>query len=123
MAPLWTVEFYESPAEGRPVQDFLDRLDKPRRTKVLAAIALLGEEGPTLPFPYSSQIRGKLRELRTHHGAEHYRVLYFEGPNRVFVLLHAFLKRAKKTSERDIAIAETRMARYLEEIEKGRKST
>lgn len=78
-------------------------------------IRLLEEQGPTLPFPYSSQVRGKIRELRAHYGDDQYRVLYFGAPGRVFVLLHAFEKRSEKTPERDVRIAAARMQRYLEE--------
>lgn len=115
--PPWKIEFYESDDDGYPVQDFLDGLDKPRRAKVVALIALLEEQGPTLPFPYSSQVRGKVRELRTQYGKERYRVLYFGGPKRTFVLLHALEKSTEKLPERDIKIAEERMKRYLEENE------
>ena len=117
----WTVAFYESPEEGCPVRDFLDGLDSRRRAKVLALIRLLEEEGPTLPFPYASQVRGKVRELRAHYGRGHYRVLYFAGPSRIFVLLHALVKRSARLPEQDIVLAERRMARYLERQEKGRK--
>ncbi|OGL05884.1 MAG: hypothetical protein A3I03_15095 [Candidatus Rokubacteria bacterium RIFCSPLOWO2_02_FULL_68_19] len=85
----WTIEFYESGEEGCPVRAFLDSLEKARRAKVLAVIALLGEEGP--------------------------------APNRMFVLLHAFVKRSQKTPERDIAIAEARMARHLRQIKERGK--
>ena len=100
------MEFYESDEDGCPVQEFLDRLDKRRRAKLLAIIKLLEEEGPTPPFPYSSQVRGKLRELRAHYGSELYRVLYFGAPHRTYVLLHALEKRTAKLSERDIKRAE-----------------
>ena len=80
-------------------------------------IRLLEEQGPTLPFPYSSQIRGKLRELRTRFGNKHFRVLYFGAPGRVFVLLHALSKRTTKLPAGDIVKAETRMKRYLEQLD------
>jgi hypothetical protein len=89
VTPPWAVAFYESDEDGSPVEGFLDALDPPRRAKVLAVIRLL-EEQATLPFPYASQVRGRLRELRAHFGREQYRVLYFGAPGRVFVLLHAF---------------------------------
>ncbi len=117
MTPPWKIEFYENDDDGCPVQDFLDGLDKPRRAKVVALIALLAEQGPTLPFPYSSQVRGKVRELRTQYGKERYRVLYFGGPKRTFVLLHALGKSTVKLPDRDIKIAEDRMKRHLEENE------
>jgi len=121
VAQAWAVAFYEDPEEGCPVRDFLDGLDPRRRAKVLAVIRLLEEEGPTLPLPYASQVRGKLRELRAHYGKEHYRVLYFGGPGRTFILLHALAKRSARLPVQDIVLAENRMARYLERQEKRRR--
>jgi hypothetical protein len=111
----WTVVFYENDEEGCPVRAFLNGLDDKRRAKLLAMIRLLEEQGPTMPFPYSSQVRGKIRELRAHYGDDHYRVLYFGAPGRVFVLLHAFEKRSEQISERDVRIAAARMQKHLEE--------
>lgn len=116
----WVIEFYGNEAEGCPVREFLLGLNKPRRAKVVALIQQLGEHGPTLPFPYSSHIRGKLYELRGHYGREQYRVLYFGAPGRVFVLLHAFVKRTATVPERDIKLAEERMKVYLRATEKPR---
>ena len=54
-------------------------------------VRLLGAKGPTLPFPYSSQIRGsrhpKMRELRVQHRGRPYRVFYVFDPRRVAILL------------------------------------
>ena len=112
--PIWRVEFYETPEHGCPIRDFLDELERPARAKMLALIQLLAEKGPTLPFPYSSQVRGKLRELRTQYGRDKLRVLYFGATAREWVLLHGFTKRTSKTPEQEIKIAEARMTEYLE---------
>ncbi|PYM81566.1 MAG: hypothetical protein DME13_19790 [Candidatus Rokuibacteriota bacterium] len=63
--------------DGRVLRGRRADLEVPHRAKLLAVIKLLEELGPTLPFPYSSQVEGKLRELRTHYGETHYRVFYF----------------------------------------------
>ncbi len=100
-AAPWRVEFYES-ADGRcPVQEFLDGLEGPARAKAVALIRLLAEQGPTLPFPYASQVRGKLRELRTQYGKENLRVLYFGAAAREWVLVHAFSTRAARRKRTD----------------------
>ena len=104
----WQIEFYEREGEGCPVRDFLNALDKSPRAKVLALIRLLAEQGPALPFPYSSQVRGKIRELRTQHGRENLRVLYFGSSGQEWVLLHGFIKRTPQTSVRDVRTAEAR---------------
>ncbi|MBI2526658.1 MAG: hypothetical protein HYV93_11800 [Candidatus Rokubacteria bacterium] len=54
MSPAWAVEFHENSDAGCPVREFLDALDRPRRAKIVVAVGLLAERGPTLPFPYSS---------------------------------------------------------------------
>ncbi len=115
MNSAWMVVFYETEDGDCPVQVFLDGLDGKRRAKLLAMIRLLEEQGPTLPFPYSSQVRGKIRELRAHYGDDQYRVLYFGAPGRAFVLLHAFQKRSEQIPERDVRIATARMQEFLQE--------
>lgn len=118
----WGVELFED-RDGCPVREFLDGLETVRRAKILAIIQLLAEQGPTLPFPYSSQVAGKLRELRTHYGSEVYRVLYFGSTGRVFVLVHAFVKRSAKIPPAEIATAERRMKTYLERGSSRRRGT
>ena len=61
----WQVDFYQEEDSSAPVEEFLEGLQKKQQAKVLALIRKLEEEGPNLPFPYSSQVKGKLRELRT----------------------------------------------------------
>jgi hypothetical protein len=55
----WTVDFYEEPDGSAPVESFLQGLPKQQRAKALALIKLLEEQGTGLPFPYSSQVRGR----------------------------------------------------------------
>ena len=105
----WGVEFFAD-AEGKaPVEDFLSELPIHHRAKGLSIIKLLEQEGPNLPFPYSSQVRGKLRELRTQQGKDKLRILYFADAKRVFILLHGIVKRTDKLPESDIRLAEERM--------------
>jgi hypothetical protein len=102
----WTVDFYEAPDGSAPVEIFLDGLPKQQRAKTLALIKLLGEQGTGLPFPYSSQVRGRLRELRTRFGKRRLRILYFADSRRIFMLLHGVVKSTEKLPESDIQKAE-----------------
>ena len=72
---VWQVDFFVDEKGHAPVEEFLSRLPWTHRAKVLALIKLLEQEGPRLPFPYSSQVRGKLRELRTQQGKDQLRIL------------------------------------------------
>ncbi|MBI3988989.1 MAG: type II toxin-antitoxin system RelE/ParE family toxin [candidate division NC10 bacterium] len=109
----WPIEFYETLEGSRPVEEFLRGLPRTQAAKVNAVITLLSKRGPTLGFPHSSQVIGKLRELRIQLGRGRIRVLYFFAPSRVGVLLHAFAKRTAKLPPQEINLALQRMADYL----------
>ena len=108
----WTVDFYEEEDGSAPVEEFLARLPIEHKAKALAIVRRLEEVGPALPFPYSSQVSGKIRELRTQQGRDKIRILYFADKRRWFILLHGLIKRRKKLSERDIETAEERMKKH-----------
>ena len=106
---MWDYEFYQDEEGNEPVKNFILSLDARRKGKLLQIIQILSEFGDALPFPYSSQVEGKIRELMTHYGRTLYRILYYRDTEGVFVLLHTFEKRAKKISENQLRIAKDRM--------------
>ena len=112
----WTVEFYQEEDGSAPVEQFLAQLPLAQRAKALAIVRLLEESGPALPFPYSSQVRGKMRELRTQQGKHKIRILYFADKRRWFVLLHEIIKRSDQLNAREIETAERRMAEHNRRI-------
>jgi len=117
----WRVEFYVGADKRAPVEEFLEHLPADRRAKLVAVVHLLAREGPSLPFPYSSQVSGRLRELRTQHGKEKLRIFYFADTNRTFVLLHAFIKRTAKAPAEDIDIAAGRMRIHEVRVERSKR--
>jgi len=114
----WQVDFYEDLQGNAPVEAFLDGLPEKQRAKLLAAIKKLQEHGPTLPFPYSSQVEGKLRELRTRMGKTRLRILYYGDANQVFRLLHGIVKDTEKLEASDIREAQTRMTNHENRLKK-----
>ena len=80
----------------------------------MARIDLLAQHGPTLGYPYTSQIEGKLREVRVRLGKTRYRVLYFFDESRVGVLLHGFTKNTEAVEEADKRMARARMTQHTE---------
>ena len=110
----WQIEFYEERNGGRPVQTWLDGLPEEVQGKVLARIDLLADHGPALDHPYTSQIEGKLREVRLRFGKTRYRVLYFFDEGRVGVLLHGFTKDTAAVEEADKKIGRYRMSEHME---------
>jgi hypothetical protein len=108
----WKVDFFADGDGSRPVQDWLDDLSEEVRGKVIARIGLLKKGGPTLDFPYTSQIEGKLREARLRMGKTRYRVLYFFDENRTAILLHGFTKSTASVEEADKKIGRARMVKH-----------
>ena len=102
--------YYRDPAGAEPVDNFIEQLPP----RVQAALDLqidrlntLGPNDPPLPFPFSSQVEGELRELRCHYGNRLFRVLYRRS-DQLFVLLHIFEKRSRTVPEADKALARAR---------------
>ena len=114
----WTVDFYVDADGDAPVEVFLNRLPKKHRAKLLGLIAKLKEHGPTLPFPYSSQVEGRLRELRTRFGKTRLRILYFGDANQEFILLHGVVKDTDKLEKSDIEAANNNMAGHNRKLVK-----
>lgn len=81
----WEIE-YTDEFEG-----WWDRLNEAEQDSVQATVMLLGDDGPLLGFPYTSDIKGSrhgnLRELRVQHAGRPYRVLYAFDPRRCAILL------------------------------------
>jgi phage-related protein len=117
----WPIKFFEEQDGSQPVRAWLDGLPEGVRGKVLARIDLLAEHGPTLDRPYTSQIEGKLREVRLRSGRTRYRVLYFFDEARVGVLLHGFTKNTAAVEETDKKIGRSRMAQHADKRKRGQE--
>lgn len=83
---------------------------------MIQVVQLLEEFGPTLTFPFSSHIEGKLRELRTQYGKSKLRILYYADVNRAFVLLHGTKKKTQKLPEENKKLALNHMAIDMEQL-------
>jgi hypothetical protein len=112
LSDFWKIDFYSDEDGSFPVRAWLDSVPEEVRGKVLARINLLKTGGPALDFPYSSQIEGKLREVRLRVGKSRYRILYFFDETRTAVLLHGFTKTTAIVEEADKNIGRIRMARH-----------
>jgi len=102
--------YYRDQNGNEPVNAFINQLSPERQEEIDYTIDLLNRlgshDGP-LPFPYSSQVEGQLRELRCHYGRELYRIFYQRSGN-LFILLHIVEKRSAQLSESDITTARVR---------------
>jgi len=81
----WDIEYTDEFGE------WWDGLAEGGQESVRASVKLLGDFGPSLPFPHSSSVtqsqHGNMRELRIQHAGRPYRVLYAFDPRRCAILL------------------------------------
>ncbi len=105
---------FRSERGNEPVADFLSSLSDKDRVKATQQIKLLVEFGVMLKEPYSRQVQGKIRELRTSDKVGEIRILYFPYKDKTFVLLNAFVKKTQKTPQKEIETAVKRMQNLIE---------
>lgn len=116
----WTVEYTDEFEAwwlelAERVQDDIDRV-----------VSLLEEHGPTLGWPYSSDIRGAMfamRELRVQSGGRPVRILYAFDPVRSALLLLGGDKTGDaRWYETNVPRAERIFEEHLKEIEQEAKT-
>lgn len=88
--------------------NYLLTLEKSTYSKVIRQIKLLEIYGHKLTMPYSKPIANNLFELRIR-GKREIRVFYCFYNNQIY-LLHAFIKKSRKTPYREIIIAQKRIS-------------
>ncbi len=101
--------------------EWFQSLDEAATDAVARVVDMLEMQGPVLPFPYSSAIKGSrlaLRELRVQSHGRPIRVFYAFDPVRQAVLLLGGDKSGNdRFYETMVPQAERIFARYLQELE------
>jgi hypothetical protein len=100
---------------------WFEALDDSEQVSVGRVVDLLVEQGPSLPFPYSSGIATSrhrhMRELRIQHEGRPYRVLYAFDPRRAAILLLGGDKTGNdRWYDEHVPRADTLYDEYLEEL-------
>jgi hypothetical protein len=113
----WNVEHTDEFAE------WYHGLNEGQQDDITAVGLLLMEQGPQLPFPYSSGINGSkhahMRELRVQSGGRPLRVFYAFDPRRSAILLIGGDKTGDgRFYQRMVPIADALYDVYLDEIRK-----
>ena len=103
----YKVKFYTDSETGKSlIFEFIDKLKPKEKAKVLKYIEFLRINKGRLDEPYSKHIKGKIWELRVDFARNRYRILYFIFIKKTIILLHVFLKKAKRTPISEIKRAE-----------------
>jgi phage-related protein len=114
----WPIDFFENDRGASPPRAFLLALPTKAQAKLLRALELLEDYGPTMGEPYVKAIRGKsgLMELRTSLGSDAFRLFFFHAGGRRLVVVHGIRKKSKRTPLRDLDTAERRMLEHTRRL-------
>lgn len=107
---VWEVFYYQTDQGDSPIEDFLNALPRKAKAKCLAYMDLMEEMGLNLPHSVIAKVRGDIWELRPEWAGTEYRFFYFAFVGQRLVVLHALTKKRQKLRQRDIELAEVRMA-------------
>ena len=93
----WEVEFTDE------FEEWWHTLSESEQGRVDARVGLLMERGPSLGFPFSSQVKTsrfpEMRELRVQAGGDPLRMLYAFDPHRVAILSVSYTHLTLPTSD------------------------
>ena len=85
------------------VETFLESLNAKEIAKVIRTVELLEEFGNDLGMPHSRHMSDGLLELRVR-GTREIRIFYCFHKDKA-ILLHAFIKKAQKTQDKELTRA------------------
>jgi phage-related protein len=102
---MFDVKYYELPGGIKPVEEFINSLDRKMRVKALGSIEILAEFGNALREPYSKAIGKGLFELRIKFAGDITRIFYFFFVDNKIVLTNGFVKKSRKTPPNEIELA------------------
>lgn len=109
---MFDIDFYQLPNGSKPVEDFLDSLDRKMRVKALHGLSLLQSFGNTLREPYSKSMGDGLFELRIQFAGDISRIFYFFVVDNKIILTNGFIKKTMKTPKSELALARKYKADY-----------
>lgn len=109
----WLAVFYADASGDEPVRFFIRSLDLKAQARFDWSIEQVRVRNVSVRPPLARHLEGRLGELREESQTNIYRLLYVFLSGRRIVFLHGFQKKTQKTPQREIEIAERRLADFL----------
>jgi phage-related protein len=104
--PILSVKFFRADGGNEPVREFLRGL-RPNERKIIGTDIKEVQFGWPLGMPLVRKMGKDLWEVRSHLEGRIVRVLFTVVGGQM-VLLHAFIKKSRKTPQSDLEIAKAR---------------
>lgn len=107
-----TAVFYRTEAGGEPVREWLKALSR-RDRKLIGYDIKTVEFGWPVGMPVCRSMGKGLYEVRSQLVGRTARVLFYIAHGGEMVLLHGFIKKARKTLQEDLELALANMRKHL----------
>jgi phage-related protein len=116
---MYDVIFYSDAKGNEPIAEYILELRKSsiankdarvNLNKIVAYLDLLCEHGTRVGEPVVKHLDDNIWELRPLRN----RILFAHYKNRIFILLHRFVKKTEKTPKMEIEQAKRLLADYIE---------
>jgi len=120
---MFDVIFYRDSKGKEPTAEFISKLRQKSHTdknarinlnKIVAYIDTLCEKGTRVGEPVVKHLDGEIWELRPLHN----RILFAYYKDNIYILLHHFTKKSKKTPKAEITQAKRNLTDYIERNDK-----
>ena len=108
----FTIEFYKKTNGRCPFIKYLKGQSIKTQDKITIYLHNLAIQQIFRQEPYSSQLSGKIRELKIETENKAHRIIYFMMIGKKIIILNAFSKKTKKTPRNEIVKAENYMKDY-----------
>lgn len=100
-----TIYYYITATGDNPIKDFLDSLSEKQQVKILRVFQYIQEYGLHRVLPHVKKLKGiPFWEIRIL-GKDSIRVIYAAVARDSIVILHGFIKKTVKTSQKELNIA------------------
>ena len=99
----WVIDFYSG------VEDAIIEMPPKIQARMIRLLELMEEHGAKLGAPHTTPVGDGLFELRAKAKEGIGRALFCYMKGEHFYILHAFVKKSRKTPKKDLDLAKTRM--------------
>lgn len=114
-APTLTVRFFRTSSGNEPVREWLKGMNREDRKMIGEDIKLVQFRWP-LGMPLVRKMEAELWEVRSKLDNRKIARTFFSVKNKEMILLHGFIKKSRKTPQKEIELARTRKNQWFDEI-------
>ena len=105
--------YYALARGSKPVEEFIDSLDKSLQRKFYARTKLLEQNGHRLTRPFAEHVEDKIYALRFRKSKLVIRVLYFFFDRNKIMFTNGFKKKTRRMPKGEIELAKRRRQSFL----------